>query len=249
MAEGPQVLLRTQWLRRWLSGHTILSASSPREDLTAVVEQIEGDRIDDVSCAGKHIFLRFARGPILHNHLLMRGRWRKLNGNLLFPPDGAWLSLYVGPHTVCNLNGQMLKSVTEEDVRKTIASLGPDAMITPYPADEIAQSIRTSGLPVSEALLDQSVVAGVGNTAKSEILYRARIHPSAMPLEIQDDRMAVLLDAIRSILRESYDYGGRWIHRVYLKTGQPCPGCATPVRSVRLKPSRRATYYCPSCQR
>lgn len=108
MAEGPQVLLRTEWLRRWLAGRTVLSAAATREDLAPAVRRIEGSRVDGVACAGKHIFLRFADGTVLHNHLLMRGRWRRFSGNLLFLPDGAWLALYVGPHTVCNLHGQMM---------------------------------------------------------------------------------------------------------------------------------------------
>ena len=217
-------------------------------NLAVAVGQIEGCQVGDVSCYGKHIFLRLGQYTVLHNHLLMRGRWRKYNGNLLFLPDSTWLSLYVGPHTVCNLHGQILELVSEDDVLDIYASLGPDAMHCPYPADEIADSIRTSGLPISEALLDQSVVAGIGNTAKSEILLRAGIHPSTMPLELRDGRMAALLAAIQDILWESYRLGGRWTHHVYRRKGEPCEVCGTPILLVRVKPSRRSTYFCPKCQ-
>ena len=67
-----------------------------------------GRQIQRAFCKGKHIFIEFDGGSFLHNHLLMRGKWKKLDGNQLFLPEGAWLGLYVGPYTICNLNGQML---------------------------------------------------------------------------------------------------------------------------------------------
>ena len=67
-------------------------------------------------------------GLFLHNHLLMRGTWKKLEGQQLFLPPNAWIALYVGPYTICNLGGQMLKVVTKGDVDEQLASLGPDAM-------------------------------------------------------------------------------------------------------------------------
>ncbi|MDY0170552.1 MAG: zinc finger domain-containing protein [Thermoguttaceae bacterium] len=185
----------------------------------------------------------------LHNHLLMRGKWKKLEGNQLFLPDGAWLGLYVGPYTICNLNGQMLNLVDQDDVAVRLASLGPDAMTQPYPAEDIRAALARSNLPVSEALLDQSVLAGVGNIAKSEILFQAKLDPRIPTNEVTGARMDRLAKAIPKVLWASYHAGGRWVCQVYRRHGQKCEVCGRLVRLVRLPPSKRATYFCPSCQR
>ncbi len=106
-------------------------------------------------CKGKHIFIEFYAGTFLHNHLLMKGIWRKLEGQQLFYPETTWLGLYVGPFTICNLNGQMLKLVNDDVVKLQCSSLGPDAMAHPFPKDMIRQALSDTPLPVSEALLDQ----------------------------------------------------------------------------------------------
>ena len=167
----------------------------------------------------------------------------------MFLPHGAWLGLYVGPYTICNLNGQILHLVSENDVAAQLASLGPDAMTQPYPADEIRTALAASTLPISEALLDQSVLAGVGNIAKSEILFQTGLDPRIPANEVTGAKLDRLLESIRRVLWASYDVGGRWVCRVYHRSGQRCEGCGSVIRSVRLAPSKRSTYFCPSCQR
>jgi hypothetical protein len=87
--------------------------------------------------------------------------------------DPVWPSGY----TMCNLNGQMLRLVNQADVTKQLNTLGPDAMTQPYPIDEIRAALAATELPISEGLLDQSVLAGVGNIAKSEILFQTGLDP------------------------------------------------------------------------
>ena len=179
MSEGLQVLRRTEWLDRHLADRNVLRCISARSEIPA--ESLTGRKVQRSFCKGKHIFIEFDGGAFLHNHLLMRGKWKKLDGNQLFLPDVAWLGLYVGPYTVCNLNGQMLNRVGQDDVAKQLASLGPDAMTQPYPADEIRTALAASTVPISEALLDQSVLAGVGNIAKSEILFQTGLDHGFQP--------------------------------------------------------------------
>jgi endonuclease-8 len=228
-----------------LSGRKVLRCMSARTEIPA--ESLAGRQIRRAFCKGKHIFIEFDADCFLHNHLLMRGKWKKLDGNQLFLPDDAWLGLYVGPYTICNLNGQMLNLVGQENVAAQLASLGPDAMSRPYPADEIRAALAATQLPISEALLDQSVVAGVGNIAKSEILFQTRLDPRIPANEVKT--MDRLLESIRSVLWKSYDTGGRWECRVYHRHGHRCETCGSVIRSIRLAPSKRATYFCPSCQR
>ena len=248
MSEGPQVRLRTAYLHRHLAGRPVIRARSPRDELDGAVGALNGRAIERCFCKGKHIFIAFEGGVHIHNHLLMRGRWRKYAGQLLIDPGQAWLSLYVGPHTLCNLNGQMLRLRTPAEVEDVVAGLGPDVMKEPYPREEIASVLRENPLPISEALLDQAVVCGLGNVARSEALFLAGIDPRTPGFLLADAQTERLLDAIYRVMWDSYRQGGRWTHRVYQATGRPCPSCGGPVRVVRLTPSRRNTFWCPRCQ-
>jgi len=233
-------------LQKYLAGRQVFRCQSTRDDIPA--ESFTGKRVERVFCKGKHIFLEFDGGLFLHNHLLMRGTWKKLEGQQLFLPPNAWIAFYVGPYTMCNLGGQMLKVVTGGDVDEQLASLGPDAMDEPFPGSEIAERLLGLRLPIAEALLDQSVLAGIGNIAKSEILFSAGIDPKAKACELNDGVMPRLLKAIQETLWGSYNSGGRWKCSVYRKAGEQCIKCGGTVRSLKQPPSRRATYFCPRCQ-
>ena len=246
MSEGPQVLRRTQWLHKYLAGRRVVRCHSARNDIPA--EVLAGRTAERVFCKGKHIFIEFDGGVFLHNHLLMRGIWRKLEGQLLFYPDATWLGLYVGKFTICIIHGQMLKIVDQEEVNAQCASLGPDAMTQPFPRDEIRRSLAATILPVSEALLDQKIFCGVGNIAKSEALYAAGLDPRIAACKLLPVEMDRLLEAIHIVLWDSFNKGGRWTRNVYHRHGQRCDKCATVIRSMRLTPSKRATYFCPKCQ-
>lgn len=247
MAEGPQVLRRTEWLNRYLRGRKILRCESQREDIAA--HTLLHLVINEVSCKGKNIFIELEDGRFLHNHLLMRGKWKKLSGAQLFFPADTWLGLDVGSYTVCNIGGQRLRLICQKEVEKQLEALGPDAMARPYPANEIRSSLLKSNLPICEALLQQSITAGVGNIAKSEILFTARIAPTRIMADLTDAEVNQLMDAIQSILWNSYHQGGRWICRVYRRAGKPCMECGSSIFSMAIKPSKRATYYCPRCQK
>lgn len=246
MSEGPQVLRRTEWLHKHLQARRIVRCHSARIDIPA--EKLTGRTVLRAFCKGKHIFIEFDEGRFLHNHLLMKGIWRKLTGQQLFFPDTMWLALYVGPFTICNLKGQMLKLVNEDAVKLQCNSLGSDAMSLPFPRDEIYQSLGATKLAISEALLDQKVLCGVGNIAKSEALYRAGLDPRIVGCELRPVQIERLLEAISTVLWDSYNQGGRWTHHVYHRRGQRCEICGTAIRSMSLAPSKRATYFCPKCQ-
>ena len=247
MSEGPQVLLKVGHLNRWLGGKVVLEAGSPNGKLPDA-SRLSGRRFEHAECKGKHIFLRFGNGVNIHNHLLMRGAWRRLSGRLLFPPQGTWLSLYVTDQTVVNTGGQMMEWVDDAGVAAIKASLGPDVMSQPFPADAIRASLFRSALPVGEALNDQSVVCGLGNVARAEALFLARVSPAVPSHTLTSGAMDRLLDAIRSVMTDSLVKGGRWTHRVYQNAGRPCITCGTNIRVLKLPPSRRSLFYCPRCQ-
>ena len=205
-----------------------------------------GRHARQVFCKGKHIFLEFEGDLFLHNHLLMRGRWRLSKGRLLFVPEGCWLALCVGRHTICNQNGQMLRHESSAEVAAALASLGPDVMAEPYPAAEIASALRGSDQPIGPTLLDQSRVCGMGNIAKSEALYLAQIDPRTPARDLREPAVRRLVEAMREVCRASYHKGGRWTCEVYQRGGQECRQCGEKI--ARIVQAGRSTYFCPTCQ-
>jgi formamidopyrimidine-DNA glycosylase len=246
MAEGPQAKLCAERLGRQLAGREILACDASRAPLARFADQVVGRRCQRVFCKGKHIFLEFDGELMLHNHLLMRGRWRKLDGRMLFLPDGIWVGLYVGPYTVCNERGQMLRAETKQQVETCLDSLGPDVMAEPYPADAIRRRIAADGRPIAEVILDQSVVCGIGNVAKSETLFLAGLDPRTPATLLEEADVNRLVAQMHSVCMESYNKGGRWTHRIYQRRGQACPSCGG--RILRIVQAGRATFFCPSCQ-
>ena len=108
-----------------------------RSEVPCSIPFLVGLAVQRVVCKGKNIFVQFDDGQILYNHLLMRGKWKKLDGAQLFLPAGTWLGLYVGPYTICNIGGQKLKLIDQDQMEEQWESLGPDAMAKPYPADAL----------------------------------------------------------------------------------------------------------------
>ena len=240
--------LRTEWLARHLAGKRVDRILSERSNLTSIANQLSGCPIEQCSCKGKHIFISFEGGYQLHNHLLMHGKWRRTSGPFLFPPVGVWLVIEVGAQAICNINGQVLEWLDAQQAEAVKSGLGPDILDEPYPVESIAAQLRTSSKPVSEAIMDQAIVCGIGNVAKSESLYRARIDPRTPANRLSDAGLEKLIEAMRWIMMESYMQGGRWTHRVYHRAGQSCPTCGGKIATIRMPPTKRTTFFCPRCQ-
>jgi endonuclease-8 len=101
---------------------------------------------------------------------------------------------------------------------------------------------------VGDALLDQRLVAGVGNLWKAEALWAARVSPWRPIAEIADEELAGVVVAAATLMRRSVA-GGRNPRTVYRRAGRPCPRCATPIRSYPQGEWARTAYWCPTCQR
>lgn len=216
--------------------------------MRAFSESVRGLRIERVFCKGKHIFLEFPNDRFLQNHLLMRGRWRTIEGRLLLLPTEMWLALEIGNVTIGNINGQVLRMLDSEELQQQLDSLGPDVMSAEYSRERIVAAMRQEAAPLGEVLLDQSVLSGIGNVAKSEALFLARIHPQAMPSHLHPDQVAKLSNTIHHVMWESYSAGGRWTHRVYRRAGMKCYECGSRIAMIRQGKRRRSTYFCPTCQ-
>jgi formamidopyrimidine-DNA glycosylase len=179
VSEGPQVKLITERLRKQLQGQSVTGCQTTRDSLRVFSESVRGLQITRVFCKGKHIFLAFSDGRFLHNHLLMRGRWRTIKGQLLLLPTEMWLALEIDNTTVGNVNGQILRVLDGDGLQEQLDSLGPDVLSADCSAERITAVLSRQSGPLGEVLLEQSVLCGIGNVAKSEALFLARVHPQS----------------------------------------------------------------------
>ena len=276
MPELPEV----ETMRRGIAvatGAVISKITRPKSPLLSIAIEPQlrgfrrrtvGCRIDRVGRLGKRILLELDSG----DRIVMEPRMTGLVF-LADPPDRKHLRLIIelsGPAEQIlfwdqrGLGIVRLVSPEEFDTLYGPAKIGPDAL--EISAAELRQRMGRSARAIKVALLDQKVLAGVGNLYASEILHRAGIHPArscrrlrkAQWQRVHAEMLRVLHDAIEhqgSTLRDgtyriARDAPGNYqfSHRVYQRHGQPCLACGR-ARIVRIVQAQRSTFYCPACQR
>jgi formamidopyrimidine-DNA glycosylase len=135
----------------------------------------------------------------------------------------------------------------------TLPAVGPDAADSTVSVETFGDALARRRTSIKVALLDQRVLAGVGNIYAAEALWLARIDPRAIASSLRRPRQARLLDAIRAVLEKAQESTGRYRENgagrfeVYDREGLPCSRCGTRIR--RIVQAARSTYYCPRCQR
>ena len=129
-----------------------------------------------------------------------------------------------------------------------LARLGPDILAADFDAERIARSL--AGAPergLGDALLDQHLVAGIGNIFKSEACFAAHLDPWQRVADLPDEQLRHVAQAAHDLMHEAVE-DGRQDRAVYKRAGRPCPRCGTPIRSRGQGDANRTTYWCPSCQ-
>jgi endonuclease-8 len=203
---------------------------------------------------GKHLLLHFSDGLVLHSHLGMKGgwhlyrrgeRWRK-------PARAAWIALSNGEVEAVNFNGTAMRIVRGAELGRDprLSRLGPDLLAEDFDPGRGVASLRSGGAAteLGEALLDQTLVAGIGNIFKSEGCWAVRLDPWAPLGGLSDEQLGDVLTATRDLMLAAVE-SGRQPKRVYRRPGMPCPRCRGRIRSHPQGDSARMTYWCPDCQR
>jgi endonuclease-8 len=140
-------------------------------------------------------------------------------------------------------NGPVLE-LDERGVRR----LGPDILAEPPELEAMIANLRRNPeRAVGDALLDQRLVAGIGNLWKAESLWEARVSPWHAAGEVSDQELRAVLEAAHDLMRESVD-SGRQRRLVYNRAGYGCRRCGTPIRSRGQGDGNRTAYWCPTCQ-
>jgi len=203
---------------------------------------LAGTDVAAVETRGKHLLVHGADGRCLHVHLGMHGRVR-------LTAAGAGR----GPHVLRTAAADVVIAGTSRvEVRRRgdlRLGLGPDLLGQRFDAAAYLRRARRFDRPVAELLLDQRVLAGIGNIVRAEVLWELRQDPFVPAAGLSDRRLLELAVVARRMLRAGVDAGGRLPQRVYRAGGRPCPRCRTVVRSVMQgQEVPRRLYFCPGCQ-
>jgi endonuclease-8 len=227
-----------------LVGETVeVESPNPRAAATGVAEQLDGRRLEGVEAVGKNLMLSFEGGLVLRSHLRMSGRWTvRERGTasrgrpwLVLRGSGREAVLWGGP--VLELNA------------RAVRRLGPDILARPPDFDRMVMNLRHAdqGREVGDALLDQRLVAGIGNVWKAEALWRSGVSPWRPLGGVADDELRAVLAEAAALMRASVE-SGRAERGIYRRAGRPCPRCRAPISSRGQGDANRIAYWCPMCQ-
>jgi formamidopyrimidine-DNA glycosylase len=250
MPELPEVEHARRCLERWLGGQTVTRAFS---------RTLVGRDVTSVERRGKWLRLTLSDGLLLFSHLGMTGRWlRRAPGD---PPErwerarvdveGA-SARYVDPRRF----GRLVVSRRE---LPAWSALGPDPLADGVDTGALGRALARRSRTVKEALMDQAVLAGVGNILATEALWSARIDPRSRTNALSPGEVSAVARGLRAAIvrglalqegdEPSYVQDARAANpfRIYGRAGEPCPRCRTVMKRIVL--GGRGTTFCPACQR
>lgn len=270
MPELPEVEVTRRGIAAPLTGRRVSSVTVRNPSLrwpvpADLATYLPGQTLESIDRRGKYLLLRFNNGTLLI-HLGMSGSLRVLDPSLAAAPHDH-VDIGFGD-LVLRLRdprrfGAVLWYEGADGQHPLLAHLGPEPLGADFTADRLHAALHRRSCAIKLAIMDSSVVVGVGNIYASESLFRARIRPGTAARRLSQPQVARLRDEIRATLEDALAAGGSTLrdfmhadgepgyfqqsYFVYGRTGQPCHVCATPIRMRRQ--GARSTFFCPLCQR
>jgi endonuclease VIII len=255
VAEGDTIHRTARALQEALGGKQISEVSVPNplgplRRQSRRVDQLRGATMERAEARGKHLLLHFDRGLVLHSHLGMRGSWRIFGGTRA-RDRRAWVVLSVPGAQAAELDGSHLDLRTDTELRSNprLRSLGPDVLAPDFDAATGVAALRRAdqARQIGDVLLDQRVLAGIGNIYKCEGCWSARVDPWRALSDLDDEDLRRLVTEIGGLMRYGVEMG-RTPRSIYRRARQRCPRCGTPISSRGQGDANRTTYWCASCQ-
>jgi endonuclease VIII len=250
--EGDTIHRVAERLNAALAGREIelAEAPNPRSPLHNRAAELEGRRLKRSEALGKHLLAHFSGDLVVHSHLGMNGRWQiSTDGRL--PYGRPWLRLAAGPGVAALTGGKLLRLVSESRVRNdpALMQLGPDPLRAGFDRGAAVRRLREAGAGrgVGEVLLDQRIIAGVGNAIRNEACFAARISPWRRVDELSEQDAERLLVETERIMSASVAAGSR-PRSIYGANRRGCPNCGGPIESRGQGEHNRLAYWCPRCQ-
>ncbi|MET0286198.1 MAG: DNA-formamidopyrimidine glycosylase family protein [Polyangiales bacterium] len=273
MPEGDSLHRVAQMLNPKIVGQRLTGLTLVRS--VARTEGLIGTSIERVEARGKNLLVHFAAGWSLHVHLKMNGRVRIYPRATAprVPMNATSVVLDTAEHRVMVYTAPIARILRTRDLIGDLhfRGLGPDLLGDSFDLDEACKRLALKGqLPLGEAIMDQSVVAGIGNVWKSELCFNLRLDPFAKVGQYDDGDLSGLISLARTQMYDTVyrpkssipdpfaGHGerkarldrrqGEHVLSVYEREGKACYDCGTLIEMKRQGEQQRSTYYCPQCQ-
>lgn len=259
MPEGDTIHVAARNLRKILVRQTV-SAAMSRHDLVDA-ERMIGRIVVGIEARGKHLLMHFDNDLVLHSHMGMTGSWHIYRRTDAWqkPRQQAFLSMDTSQFQAVCFTPRILKLLTVRQLLRDsyLQRLGPDLLGPPIPPETIIRRFRTqNAVAIGEAVMNQTVVSGIGNVYKSEVLFLERVHPLQKVTLLSDSRLLAICDRAKSLMVRNVDGRMRttrfaadgirtW---VYGRGGELCLECGERVQIIRQGDLARSTYFCSECQ-
>lgn len=288
MPELPEVETVRRGLAPVMEGAIFASVETRRSDLrfplpTDFRRRLQGNEVIALRRRGKYLIADLSSGESLISHLGMTGRFTVsaaagasrpgdfYNAGSVDPAHDHVSFLMRRPSGQCRIDYNDPRRFGFMDIEPTgsldksrhFAGMGPEPMSPDFTPEDLGAALSGRSAPIKAALLDQGVVAGLGNIYVCEALFRAKISPRRQARNLSPAKTALLCQTIREVLAEAIEAGGSTLRdfaaadgapgifqdrfQVYGRDLEPCPCCGSPIR--RLVQSGRSTFYCAACQR
>jgi formamidopyrimidine-DNA glycosylase len=243
---------------RLLGANLLWARSLAEPSPTEFAERITGQVIESIGRRGKFLIFQLTPDWLLC-HL-------RMSGDLLVKPLGAPLELH--DRLILTLAGDLELVFNDarkfgrvwlvDEVERVVGGLGPEPLEEGFTANELFECLHATRRQLKPLLLDQTFIAGLGNIYVDEALNLAKLHPLTPANTLTEQQAGILLESIRTVLRDGILRNGAsidWVYRggdfqnyfrVYQRTGEPCPECGTTI--ARIVVGQRGTHYCPHCQ-
>jgi len=267
MPELPEVETIKNELAPWVVGQSFTKVTILDAKLAcgcsarAVRRGLSGQKVERLERRGKYLMFHLSNGRSLIIHL-------RMTGSLLLDPKEvgryarAVFYLSNGRRFVFNDRRRLGVLWLVDDANTVICKLGPEPLDKRFTPDILEQRLSRHHIPIKGALLDQHIVAGIGNMYADEALFAARIHPLRKADDLSPKEVRTLHNCTRKILGAAIGSKGASVDtyvrpegepgtahfdfKVAHKGGEPCPVCGCPVERIAVR--NRGTYFCPKCQ-
>jgi endonuclease-8 len=263
MPEGDTIAQSARTLAGVLVGRTVRAIRSPVPGVEARARAlgVVGSQVAAVEPRGKHLLVCFSTGAVLRTHLRMTGAWHlyRVGSPWQKPARLARVVVEAGDVAAVCFSAPEVELLSADEAARHagLERLGPDVLGVAFDEHEALARLRAAGeRSIADALLDQAIVAGIGNVYKSEVLFLERVSPFAAVASLDDETLRRLLRTARRQMQRNVGSGRRrttddghggalWVYR---RGGRPCARCGTPIQRTLHGQHARSTYWCPRCQ-
>lgn len=271
MPEGDTIFRAAARMQQALAGKEVLRFATVLPALARVDEDapLAGRTIERVFSMGKHLLVEFSEDLFLRTHMRMNGSWH------LYRPGERWkrrrgdmrIEIETAEFVAVGFSIPVAELLSSRELARQpdLRAIGPDLLGATFDREEALRRIRARGeLEIAEALLNQRLIAGIGNVFKSEILFVAGVNPFTRVAGIDDVSLRKIIEVSERLLRwNAGESRGQEARRerittarldpryqlwVYGRGGKPCQQCGTAVERARQGRDARSTYWCPKCQ-